>query len=623
MGARPHGRRGQQARHLNYWRADGTLCNRCPFVDGEPHGEFERYHQSGEVSQTGRFVEGQLHGPRVWIASDSPTTERMHGEGVNESVRKTEMLYDMGRVTKVSHFDGEGRPVSPDGSVIPDRPEGVAPGAYWQSEEAQWREGIANGDGNLEGLWSRWDPAGVLLQRETYAQGTLDGEAWVKTTPTQLGAPGVAAVTGQYVNGTRVGEWVVLGTSGEHLSTLDYGEAVGSDETLAFLDDEIRPAAVWHDLAATFEQRRLFGLALAAEARAAAAAGSGAELLAMLARLAIPLREEAAIEAFDEIDSLSGLLDGLVAGADPSAIFRQLAIQLDQNESSRAALDFINAALLLTPDRTADYFTRALIHMSLGEASAAAQDGGRVPDEGQREFVLNYVRVLFPVFDFWPAKETPHTHYDNLPEAPVKSLEQIRELIQKYATRLMAARAQIGDALGDNVPAPRWALPDLSALLPSGPVELQTYRFEVPDPDDPEDPYVIDVEEEQDTQGWAIPSLQRLVRSDWHALCWLCWSCGLDRVGLPSEVRPPTNFGIAAGMASARYWRVRDKIHMGGQGARMQEIPGFEWEGIDIDALHPGLAGMAESQYGDMQALMSWLARDDVRSPWQDDLRGS
>jgi hypothetical protein len=62
---------------------------------------------------------------------------------------------------------------------------------------------------------------------------------------------------------------------------------------------------------------------------------------------------------------------------------------------------------------------------------------------------------------------------------------------------------------------------------------------------------------------------------------------------------------------------------MRGMGAQMQGIPGFEWEGIDIDALPGALTSMAASEYEEMQALMYWLTDDEVRSPWQDNLRGS
>ena len=39
-----------------------------------------------------------------------------------------------------------------------------------------------------------------------------------------------------------------------------------------------------------------------------------------------------------------------------------------------------------------------------------------------------------------------------------------------------------------------------------------------------------------------VPALMRLCRSHWSALCWLCWSAGLDRVALPTTLEPPPSF---------------------------------------------------------------------------------
>ena len=76
-------------------------------------------------------------------------------------------------------------------------------------------------------------------------------------------------------------------------------------------------------------------------------------------------------------------------------------------------------------------------------------------------------------------------------------------------------------------------------------------------------------------------------------------------------------------MAVQRYWRVRDKVHMNGYGARHSNVPGFTWEGIDIDAMHPALAGIAEQEYAEVAAVFRWLTDESNRSPWQDNLRGS
>lgn len=363
------------------------------------------------------------------------------------------------------------------------------------------------------------------------------------------------------------------------------------------------------------------GMWLATLGRAAGASSDLVKLRAALAARPSPLTAEAALSEAESATSIGDSIDALCAGADVAAVYRSLAIQLDQHERSVAAREFLTAAMLLAPQRSDYAFNRALINMSLGDVEAARADAASVPDEGQRDFLRLYVKLLFPRFDFWPGKEDPSTHYDGLPDAPVQPLEAIVAMTQKYATRIMQIRDRLlgRDEVAGVEP---WMLPDLSHMLPSGPVELEADQFEVPDPDDPDEPYVVDIDETLEL-GDAIPDLLRSARAEWHALCWLCWSCGLDEVDLPTAVRPPPNFGQAAGMAPARLWRCRDRVHMRGMGAQSQGIGGFAWNGVDIDALPGSLTQMAMFEYQEMQALMYWLTDAEVRSPWQDNLRGS
>jgi hypothetical protein len=90
------------------------------------------------------------------------------------------------------------------------------------------------------------------------------------------------------------------------------------------------------------------------------------------------------------------------------------------------------------------------------------------------------------------------------------TIEHVRRAITQLATRLMSYRT-------DMQPLERgrgWLLPDLSHLLPEGPVDV-----DIPD------------------QQWGT-GLQHLARRDWLRLSWLLWLAGYDRVTLPSELRP-------------------------------------------------------------------------------------
>lgn len=612
---------GELHGQVSYWRPDGTLCCQCDFEGGQPHGKSTRFHESGEVSQTCTFARGELHGTRSWFSIEGPTTENTRPPGVPETVMRSEMDYDMGDVTAVRHFDGEGRRLSADGTPFPDRPATLPEDAWWDERDERWKNGRANAEAKKIGPWEIWNREGLLIQRCVYEEDALHGPAWERVEPEVYRFPTAVVARGRYHQDVRVGAWEFVDDAEQVVGNFDFGDPVDGEEELEFLDAESRPVEAWLDLAGKYGAQRTLGLWLATLGRAAGAAGEPSPIRGALAARPSPLLPAAALERAEEADSIGDLVDALAAGADVAACLRGFAIQLDQHERSRAALEYADAAMMLAPERTDYAFTRALIQMSLGNLNAARADAERVPDEGQRDFLRLYLRLLFPRFDFWPARETPHTHYDGLPDAPSQPLGAVVALVQKYATRLQTIRDALLAHPGVEGDEP-WLLPDLSHLLPEGPVALGTDRFEVPDPDDPDDPYVIDIDETLEL-GDAIPDLMRSARAEWHALCWLLWSCGLERVEMPTRIQAPADFGQAAGMAAARLWRCRDRVHMRGMGARTQGIPGFEWNGVDIDVLPSSLTSMAMFEYQEMQALMYWLTDTDNRSPWQDNLRGS
>lgn len=381
--------------------------------------------------------------------------------------------------------------------------------------------------------------------------------------------------------------------------------------------DERRPAGAWRELGAAYLADDL-GLALCATARAAAEAGSAEELKALAGR------RTGTCELAEEAGPLE-LVEALAEGADLGAALRALAIALENAvpARSRAASDLIAAAMLVEPSRWEYLFNRALIRMSLGDHAGASADVaalGRHSAE-QGAFLALYLRVLFPRFDFWPSRVKPETYYDGLPAAPAKPPEAIRATVKKYATRLMQLRERM---LAFGPASAPWMLPDLSALLPDGPVALEVGELEIPDPQDPGNPYVVELDEELPLAGaLGLPDLLRHARAEWAALTWLCWACGLSRVGLPGAVKAPPDFGAAAGMAMQRLWRSRDKRLTGGAGAQGQGTPSFAWEGVDIDELPDPFVDLPETEYEEMQAMFRWLDDADVRSPWQSNLRDS
>jgi hypothetical protein len=206
-----------------------------------------------------------------------------------------------------------------------------------------------------------------------------------------------------------------------------------------------------------------------------------------------------------------------------------------------------------------------------------------------------------------------------MPVAPTQSAEAVRRAIQVYATRLQQIRA----ALLARLPgAPAWLPPALPGLLPQGPLDLRSFSAEIVDEtDEGPETSTVQIDERLELEGWTIPSLLRLARSQWTGLCWLCWSAGLDEVRLPITLAPREDFAQAAGMAIARHWRAQDAVATRGLRAMTAGVPGFLWEEMEIEGM-PGLfAEMASDEYLEMRSVFLFLSSEDNLSPFQSDIR--
>lgn len=573
---------GKKHGTFTFWRPDGTRCNECHFEAGVPHGPFKRFHEDGAVSQEGQFERGQLHGTRRWCCTDGETTERTRPEGVHESVWTSEMDYEHGRVVAIRHLDREGVRVLPgSGEPYPERPESVDPHAEYVEPKDEWHRGDAMGEDQRKvGRWRVWSREGELLEE------------------------------GSYVDGERAGAWTFSG------ARCDYGDtsSLSQPRLQAFSNDA---GFDYAGLAARLEGEGKVVEALVTWARAAGCTKDATGFRALLTKVARVLPEDAALALAREVDRpLNWIGLELVSGAHPAVLVNQLAVALDQAQQSRAALDFTNAAILLDPERSEFLFTRALILMSLGLEAQAKRDANELAAEApdRAEFLLSYLAALFPTWGFTPAREQPVTTFEDVPEKPERSLEEIAGLAQKYATRLALVReAMLGRLTEANPALP----PDLSRILTDGPVALEAGEAE------DEEGETVSWDESLELGNADLPSLLRLARADWAALSWLCWSAGLEEVALPTTLSPPADFGKAAGMARQRLWRARDQRVFEGRNARAHDVPSFEWEGVDVGELPPPVAGIAEQQYAEMQALFLWLVDPNLKSPWQDHLRGS
>ena len=78
----------------------------------------------------------------------------------------------------------------------------------------------------------------------------------------------------------------------------------------------------------------------------------------------------------------------------------------------------------------------------------------------------------------------------------------------------------------------------------------------------------VEINEEIATAGLGVPALLSEAQADWGALCWLCWSVGLDRVALPEVLAEPPLFAVAMKTIVTRCWRAQDRLKTGGLLAR-------------------------------------------------------
>ena len=667
--------RGERQGVVKYWRRDGTLCNECAFKDGRPSGPFKRFHNNGQVSQEGQFLDGQLHGKRTWHACEEPTDEEMLGEGMSPKVRRSEMDYDKGRVMAVRHYDADSRRILPTGEPYPERPALVPdeaelqPGVGWvlatvdkqgrrngtwqrwhdngaQAESAEYVHNVRHGpstlfhengkkaeegsyeQGEREGLWRAWDESGALVREVTWRSGCRHGPAVDRGVAGQYQDPTISVERGAFDDDHACGPWSLQDAKGKTTVRRDLGPHADEEKLSASpaLVNEGRAADAWHLLAQECVEGKRPGEALLAAARAAACSGSVRSALEMLSELALPRSRaharKVAEAAAGSDASISVLVNVVLRGGALGPLLRAIAVRLDQQGRCRAALDLVNAAILLEPEEGAYLFTRALVLLSLGLPALALADArareAEVPDEGR--FLSAYARALYPRFEFWPGREVPKTDYDGLPDAPAQAPAAVRAAFLKYVTRLDVLRQAQLEWLQPGVEV-EWLLPDLNALLPKGPVKLERISFELPGEDGAA--VSVQADERMRVTGLGLPELMRLARAEWTALTWLCWACGLAEVALPKALAPPAGFAQAAGMAVQRLWRARDRRLTGGAGAKREKAAGFAWGGMDVDALHPGLLSLAESEYAEMAAMFRWLTDAQNRSPWQDNLRNS
>jgi antitoxin component YwqK of YwqJK toxin-antitoxin module len=643
--------------HVSF-RIDGSKVMDCRYENGLLEGPFHRFHPNGELARQGEYRAGKMHGRLEAFASQGLTHEALRVCCVPPGAYRLETRYDDGsRVEVERFFNREGKLLLSDGSIHPDRPGEVSPDARFDESSRRWWIGKFNQQGEREGLFRWWATEGALLEERTFAGGKEHGTSRVFSNSGELKEESCFVEgkrSGPYLRhcGTEVyedsricvqrgaftddlvsGTWEFLDARGEVVSRYDFGVPLNDASASPVLAKSSRTAESWLGLARDLLAEHRTCEAICAFARAAATVKDRATFVRQLDELRPSLvADHASAVAAHFVKAAEGniamLVDALLRGGEPALILRSIASACPG--TSRASLDFVDAAILLAPDRDHNYVTRTLIDLSLGDPASARTDTDRLSDEygEQREFLRSYRQVLFPTFDFWPARARFDSLLTDLPEEPCQSLSKIREAIQKCATRLQMVRGLISEQVHG---APYWQVPDLSVLLPRGPAPLERRVIEI-DFDD-EEPVAngnhgeaetietVQVDETLELAGLDVAGLMRRARADWSSLTWLCWSAGLDHVALPDQIAPPPNFAEAVGMAIERHWRSRDKLTTSGLRALTKGVRGFEWEGMQIDSMPTFLAEIVAQEYTDLRAVFFFLCDDRQESPWQDNLR--
>jgi len=650
------------------YRADGTLAQVRRFAHGTLDGAFTSYHAGGDVSRRGTFANGQLAGSLIALASDGRMGEPLRVCCVPENAWELRAQYLRGRPFYERFFDRQGRPLLDSGAPRPATPAGVPEDADFDEFSGRWMAGRFDEVGHPLGTFRFWSREGALVEERDFRDGLAVAQRHHAPDGTLVESYGwldregrgarhgvylrcfdaaanpyadarVREERGAYDQGRPCGLWTLHDQQGTLLHERDLGPVVDAaglalSPALGEVPGEADAAAAWDARARALRDEHRVRESLCAAARAAAARTDIGALRDLLERSALPLGPAARVERAQSLagaaTTAADALDALVGGADAAAAFRALAGVIDPG--TRAALDFADVSLLLEPGNPKAHLTRAFIRIEHGDDRGARADADVV--EAADPVTAQALRVQlaqrFPLFDFWPARE-PLVDDPEVPaQQPEQSLEGIRHVVQVYATRLHRRRAELLARLaaaGRAGEPPAWLPPELrTTLLLRGPIPLRRFDVTVPMESDTGETEMIEVHVDEDLPpeklaGATVAELLEQARGEWAALTWLCWSCGLTRVELPDRVVPPPSFTAAVARAVGRCFAAHDKVLTGGVRARMQGIPSFTWEGIELDQLPNHLAAVAAAEYLELRSMFLWLALDDSVSPFQSDLR--
>jgi hypothetical protein len=643
---------GERHGECRRYRADGTLARVDHFESGKRSGEFSLFHPNGELLGSGHWVEDRLEGTELRFASAAPGAEPLQSCCVPPSAVKLRSEYRRGRLLEQVFYDDEGRALAADGTPWPERPPGVPERAVFDDHSRRYVLREENDDGT-ESLQRYYSATGLPAEEFVVARGRptrrrffdpsgelrfehgLDEKGRLTGVSREVYATGaspfaderVVEARGEYQAGEGVGRWELLDASGAVVRAVERGTPF----------TEV-PGVVLQPEPDDVDATELLGRAAAAQvggqareavclaARAAARAGDAQPLRTFLSKSVIPMLDAASAERAERAArakdaTASSLLDAILAGGDAARLLCALASVLPP--VSRASLDYLEAALLLAPDRQGIRVARALAFIEHGDRDRALDEAKDLEAESPTaaNLLRQECRVAFPSFVFAPLEHpVEETDEEGLGDIPMdQPLSAIRRTVMLYATRLSLVRAELARRAGGE---PLWLPPDTSALLPEGPIELRRHTVTIRDESEHGfEESEVAIDETLSFDQRSTRQLLALARADHAALCWLCWSAGSTELELPDQVNPPATFGVAANRSTLRCFWAHDRIRTGGLVAATRKLPRFDWESIPIEQLPAHLAPVAAAELLEVRAMFLWALFEQNVSPFQADLR--
>lgn len=616
---------------------------------GRLHGAFTAFRDDGSVVARGSYAHGELDGVLSRYSDGEPGSVALRPCCVPPGAREIRARYRVGRMIEEIFYDADGRPLCEDGAPWPERRGDVPADARFDETNRRYVARLEQAGDTVTHRY--YDADGVRADeidavagqarahRHFFPDGTLaertgidddgrrHGEYLARFLPNACPYVDerIAEARGEHEHGEPVGSWEYVDAAGDLVKRVEFGAALGSESLELLAGREPRASVSAEELWLLAEGTAPAPRAAAAlAARALAKSRELARFERFMAGRSAALKPELATARAEEVAlskhvTPSSLLAAVLGGAAPGVLFRTLSSSLEGH--APAALDYVDAALLLAPELALAHTNRALLCIEHGDPEAALASAAEVAKESPdaARSLREFARVTYGAFPFRPATDGIAPPDEELVEVEAQQpLAAVLRGVELYATRLLTVRRELERRTGA---VPDWAPPDTSALLPHGPCELglRTARIEDEGENGPEISE-IPIDETLPLER-STRRLLTVAHADWAALSWLCWASGLDTVARPERLIARPEFAAAAHQATVRCWRAHDRLRLSGLVALARQVASFEWEGMPIDAVPPHLIEVAAAEYLEVRALFFWLLFPQNESPFQSDLR--